>query len=604
MNLNPRLLVLYGSQTYTAKELAERIWRTTKTLGFSGPVMAMDDYPISALIHEEYAIFVCSTTGQGDEPENMKQFWKFLLRKNLPANSLVKLKYGVLGLGDSSYIKFNFVGKRLHKRLLQLGATALIDIGLCDYQHDLGHDAVMVPWLNKYLTTLKIYFPYINIDNLSSTFVPKWNVSLLREGDPNTVMDTNSLTEDIYFSKGCRDKFVDYFLFEVESNVRTTDEKHFQDVRLIRFNTVTDAVLDYLPGDIFIIRPRNRKEDINELFSIFEEHNIDIKPHYKLLVEKCHNDMPVPPFLKIQRTMYEIAEQYWDLRAYPSQYVFSLLAFISEDKTERDKCLELSSPAGEEDWLNYSRRPRRTILEVLRDFHHSASKLTIPVLFELFSTIKPRSFSIASSALMYQKRKIDILVAVVKYRTKLKKARYGLASNWLKTLNPGDRVYGWLKAGTLMFPMPHIPLIMICTGTGIAPFHSLIQECNATRTLDGVNMHLFYGCRYCHKDFHFKDALEEFSREGKLSLYCAFSREQDAKKYVQHMILEYSQMLHHLIMERYGYVYIIGSSKNMPEGVKESLAEIMKIMNGLEMEHAKNLIQRLERDGRLQVETW
>lgn len=126
---NGRILVLYGSQTFTAQEIAERIWRSTKILGFRGPVQAMDDYPIFRLIHEEFAIFVCATTGQGDEPDNMKKFWKFLLRKNLPANSLVKLKYGVLGLGDSSYPKFNFVGKRLHRRLQSLGATPLLDMG-------------------------------------------------------------------------------------------------------------------------------------------------------------------------------------------------------------------------------------------------------------------------------------------------------------------------------------------------------------------------------------------------------------------------------------------------------------------------------------------
>jgi sulfite reductase alpha subunit-like flavoprotein len=40
-------------------------------------------------------------------------------------------------LGDSSYQKFNFAAKKLHKRLLQLGATALINPGLGDEQHEL-----------------------------------------------------------------------------------------------------------------------------------------------------------------------------------------------------------------------------------------------------------------------------------------------------------------------------------------------------------------------------------------------------------------------------------------------------------------------------------
>lgn len=92
--------------------------------------MPMDSYDISKqLIEEEIAIFVCSTTGQGEAPDNMIKFWKFLLRKDLPTDSLRNLNFGVIGLGDSSYPKFNFVAKRLHKRLLQLGASALLSTG-------------------------------------------------------------------------------------------------------------------------------------------------------------------------------------------------------------------------------------------------------------------------------------------------------------------------------------------------------------------------------------------------------------------------------------------------------------------------------------------
>lgn len=107
-------------------------------------------------------------------------------------------------------------------------------------------------------------------------------------------------------------------------------------------------------------------------------------------------DMPVPEFLRVkQRTVYEIAEQYWDLKGYPTQYVFSLLAQVSEDKLERDKCLELSSAEGQEDWLNYARRPKRTVLEVIlvllcvdcssitlqKNFLHYNLILFLPILF-------------------------------------------------------------------------------------------------------------------------------------------------------------------------------------------------------------------------------
>ncbi|CAH2234735.1 jg20962 [Pararge aegeria aegeria] len=281
-----RLIVLYGSQTFTAQEVAERIWRKTKILRFKGPVQAMDDYPISRLIQEEFALFVCATTGQGDEPDNMKKFWKFLLRKNLPANSLVKMKFGVIALGDSSYSKFNFVGKKLHKRLIQLGATPLLNIALCDYQHDLGHDAVLIPWTKEFFIKMQDYFPNQTTNTLNTQFIPRWQVSLIKNED---CQNGHNLNKDIYYANGLRDNFLNTHHLEVEQNSRTTHDTHFQDVRLITFRTTEDDKVDYSPGDIFNIRPRNSDEDINDLFDIFDSHNIDIKPHYRLLVQECHD---------------------------------------------------------------------------------------------------------------------------------------------------------------------------------------------------------------------------------------------------------------------------------------------------------------------------
>ncbi|XP_045455389.1 NADPH-dependent diflavin oxidoreductase 1 [Melitaea cinxia] len=598
-----RLIVLYGSQTFTAQEAAERIWRTTKILDFKGPVQAMDDYPISRLIHEEFALFICATTGQGDEPDNMRKFWKFLLRKSLPSNSLVNLNFGVIGFGDSKYSKFNFVAKKLHKRLIQLGAKPLLDLALCDYQHDLGHDAVMIPWLKEFFTKMKMYVPNLNTDTLENSFVPRWKVSILKSTES---LNSSHLNEDIYYAKGYKDTCLNATCFELEKNIRTTDETHFQDVRLITFKTIGDDKIDYKPGDVFNIRPRNSKEDIDDLFDIFNTHNIDVKPHYRLLVEEYHDDMPVPDFLKQPLTLYEIAEQYWDLKAYPTQYVFSLLASISEDKLERDKCIELSSAEGQEEWLNYCRRPKRTILEVLNDFHKSASKLTIEIIFELFSTIKPRAFSIANSCLLSKGKEIEVLVAVVKYYTKLKKERLGLASNWLKNLNVGDKVYAWIKKGTFNFPKDmNIPHILIGPGTGLAPFRSLLQERVVEGTADKHTIHLFFGCRYKNKDFHCKDELEKMVEKDQLTLYCAFSRDQENKIYVQHKIAEHRKVLWQLINEMGAYIFLSGNAKNMPDNVKEAFVEhVFNKTGNIEIEKAKEMMRSMEKNYRLQDETW
>ncbi len=107
-------------------------------------------------------VFVCSTTGQGETPDNMKArrrgaaradthaqrchnsktcgqtFWRFLLRKDLPADSLETMQFAVFGLGDSSYPIYNAVARRLHARLQDLGAKPVVRLGLGDDQHALG----------------------------------------------------------------------------------------------------------------------------------------------------------------------------------------------------------------------------------------------------------------------------------------------------------------------------------------------------------------------------------------------------------------------------------------------------------------------------------
>ena len=39
----------------------------------------------------------------------------------------------------SCFCRFNFIAKKLYKRLIQLGGTSLLSLGLADDQHDLGY---------------------------------------------------------------------------------------------------------------------------------------------------------------------------------------------------------------------------------------------------------------------------------------------------------------------------------------------------------------------------------------------------------------------------------------------------------------------------------
>lgn len=193
-----KLTILYGSQTGTAQDLAEYIWRESKRYHFTGTVMPMDTYDVRKLIDEVFVVFVCSTTGQGDEPDNMQTFWKFLLRKSLPSDSLRTLKCAILGLGDSGYEKFNFVAKRLNKRLQQLGANILIPVGLCDDQHDLGASAVYINWINDLWNELLIRAPLpLGLEPLIDTPRPfRWHVTVVHTNGADNFQTINNIYDN------------------------------------------------------------------------------------------------------------------------------------------------------------------------------------------------------------------------------------------------------------------------------------------------------------------------------------------------------------------------------------------------------------------------
>lgn len=217
---NRKITILYGSQTGTAQDLAEQIYRESKLYHFHGPVQSMDSYDVTNLINEIFVIFVVATTGQGDEPDNMKAFWRFLLRRNLPKDSLSGLQYGVLGLGDSSYSKFNFVAKRLGKRLTQLGGREIVPIGLCDDQHDLGASGVYFPWISDMWKKLLDICPLPDGLKVLTTIPQqhKWNVSIIDDNKEN-LSELRPDNADIY--DGCVDAVFDKpFTTKVMVNTR------------------------------------------------------------------------------------------------------------------------------------------------------------------------------------------------------------------------------------------------------------------------------------------------------------------------------------------------------------------------------------------------
>lgn len=591
--VHTKLTILYGSQTGNAQDIAERIWRESKKYYFKSLVNPLDEYDFSQLLSDECVVFVCSTTGQGEVPDNMKKFWRFILRKYLPSEILAHMRFAVLGLGDSSYVKFNFTAKKLFKRIQQLGGVPILPIGLGDDQHGLGYDAVSDPWIeNLWIQLLTLYpLPDSIKPAQSNSIISRWTASSKLLGNINKV----SLNQSIYYST----RRVDEFDVTVLDNVQLTEQSHFQDVRLIKFQTNGE---NYNPGDVIVVRPKNLPWKVKELEEVFAKNGANFPNELIVSLREKEPQTALPDVLKYDLTLRQLFEEYFDLMAIPRRRTFEILGSITDSELEKEKCFEFTTAEGQEEFYNYCNRPKRNIVEVLQDFPHATKNLTLDLLFEIFQPIKPREFSIASNC-NWHKNEIHLLLAVVKYRTKLIKERIGLCSNFLAGIQSGDLLSAWVRKGTFRFPATDVPVIMVGPGTGLAPFRNYIFECVQKGTASSKNLILFFGCRSKSKDFLCGEELMELHNEKKLNLICAFSRDQEHKVYVQHKI----QANKHIVWEhlnRNCHIFIAGNAKFMPQDVRRAFLEVCIECGKMGETEAAEYINKMERENRYQTECW
>ncbi|RUS30427.1 hypothetical protein BC938DRAFT_479399 [Jimgerdemannia flammicorona] len=256
----------------------------------------------------------------------------------------------------------------------------------------------------------------------------------------------------------------------------------------------------------------------------------------------------------------------------------------------------------------YCQRVRRTLAEVLSDF--SSARIPLDYLLDLVPELRPRQFSIASAAQVgraVHPDQIHLCVAIVKYKTMMRRIRRGVCTKWLAMLKPGDKIcHVKIARGTMRPPSsPTTPLIMI----GPAPMRGILESRIHEGATDNV---LFFGCRYRDKDYLYADEWAARTAEGCLTVFTAFSRDQVRRGrgrdgfglYVQDRILENAVLVWRLIDERGAVVLLCGTSTKMPEQVAYALKRVFMIEGGLDAAEAEQYYAGMEKSGRMQTETW
>ncbi len=182
----------------------------------------------------------------------------------------------------------------------------------------------------------------------------------------------------------------------------------------------------------------------------------------------------------------------------------------------------------------------------------------------------------------------------------VKRQEGGVASNYLCDLKVGDRVQvtGPFGATFLMPDDPSSNILMICTGTGSAPFRAFTERRRRAAPGAPGRMIMFFGAR-TPEELPYFGPLQKVP-DTLLEKHLVFSRlAGQSKEYVQDRMRVKSERIADLLKSAQTHVYICGL-KGMEQGVDHAFVEICRA-HGLDW---KELKPPMRASGRYHVETY
>jgi ferredoxin--NADP+ reductase len=189
---------------------------------------------------------------------------------------------------------------------------------------------------------------------------------------------------------------------------------------------------------------------------------------------------------------------------------------------------------------------------------------------------KLRLYSIASSSIGDDRQGNTLTICVKRALTTDEvtgQVYAGVCSSFLCDLKVGDVVQATGPVGKafLMPPVDKRPnLVMIATGTGIAPFRAFLDVAYAQQKLTDGDHWLFFGVQ-SRKDYLYGDTLDAYQAEYPgFHNVTAFSREEKTasgqRMYVQHRLAQHGKALIATLQKPETYVFICGL-KGMEQGI-------------------------------------
>ncbi|MBZ0224529.1 MAG: assimilatory sulfite reductase (NADPH) flavoprotein subunit, partial [Comamonas sp.] len=502
-----------------------------------------DAYRTSDLKKEKFLYLVISTHSEGDAvepPDDSRGFYEFLMGKRAP--QLAELSYGVLALGDSSYVDFCGIGRRIDERLAELGAQRLL--GRADADVDV--DYVATPWSQEALEQAK------------RRLAPQQAPASVAPG-------AEVLTLHPAHAPWSRER---PYLAEVLVNQRIVGSGSEKDVRHIELS-LAGSSLHYQPGDGLGVWPTQAPELVQRIVQTLALDGDTAVTH-------GGETLPLSEWLAHRRELTVLTRPF--------------VAALAE-RGGHDALKALLQPAGNAELSKLLNSHQ--LIDLLRAW---PATWDAAALVAALRPLAPRMYSIASSQAQVDEE-VHLTVARVRF-DKEGEARWGVGSRYLCDAEEGAQVPVFIEANE-RFRLPADgarDVIMVGPGTGVAPFRAFVQQ----RQNDGASGRnwLFFGNPHRHSDFLYQSEWLQAVKEGALAqLDVAFSRDQADKVYVQQRLREHGREVWQWLQDG-AHFYVCGDAERMAGDVQRALVEIAAEHGGKTPEDAAAWVQTLLLEGR------
>jgi sulfite reductase (NADPH) flavoprotein alpha-component len=541
-----RLTVLYGSETGNSAAVAARLVEEFAGRGRLAHRADMAAYKTRELKDEQDLIIITSTYGDGDPPQPGVGFFEFVEGRKAP--KFTDLRFAVLALGDSTYEHFCAAGKKLDRRLEELGGVRLVPRADCD----VDYEETAAKWAADVVSLLA-----------TDSAPPQLQIFATRASEAKaSVFDKHHP-----------------FLAEIRENIALTGRGSTKETRHVEIS-LDGSGLAFEPGDALGILPRNDPKLVEAVLAA-----VDSVSSSRLTVKDA------------EMTIGEALTHRFDVVAVTPRFIEHWALLSGSDRLR-----SLVSDEHGSERTDFIRKHH--VIDVLRQY--PVKGITPDQFAAVLRPLQPRLYSIASSFLAAP-GEAHLTVSTVRYELS-GVPRTGVVSGHLaERAEVGDALSVYVQSNSnFRLPADDVPIIMIGAGTGVAPFRAFMQE-REVRSAPGRSW-LFFGERNFRTDFLYQLEWHSWLKDGVLSrMDVAFSRDisspEGPKSYVQNRLEERAAEVF-AWLEEGAHLYVCGDATGFARGVQLALKTIVAEKGSLGPVATDEYLARLREDRRYHLDVY